>query len=382
MGATGISFDGGVIFGPQTIWSESTPAGLSLGSAALGITFAPGSSGDKMLVGRHFYLKNGLTLSADMDMFMVFRNATDAYEYGVGFVSTNKRFTDPYYTLYGSDEIVHSRSYNLIDRTPAYQTSTYYSIVNGTKRYEQSVNGPNGLLGFSPWKGVRGQLSSSSQAVSIAYDPHVSGACMGMVVGEVARDKSNVLYAYVNGDRAQNRSPSTGIYVATQDGLNSALSTPASGFTVDIGRFGVYHRYFVSAAGTFGSSTWISNAIANASLGFRGVLNEVIVFNRKLQETERQEVYGYLSRKYKLDTKLPNSYTRSHPSAYALGLTYWNIEHHPNTKPLKGFYTGLCFANIKLATFFEMPDFMYKSIGTIQSDQSLTVEDTYNSIGQ
>jgi len=372
VGATGISFDGGVIFGPQTIWSESTPAGLSLGSAALGITFAPGSSGDKMLVGRHFYLKNGLTLSADMDMFMVFRNATDAYEYGVGFVSTNKRFTDPYYTLYGSDEIVHSRSYNLIDRTPAYQTSTYYSIVNGTKRYEQSVNGPNGLLGFSPWKGVRGQLSSSSQAVSIAYDPHVSGACMGMVVGEVARDKSNVLYAYVNGDRAQNRSPSTGIYVATQDGLNSALSTPASGFTVDIGRFGVYHRYFVSAAGTFGSSTWISNAIANASLGFRGVLNEVIVFNRKLQETERQEVYGYLSRKYSMDTKLPNSYTRSHPSAYSMGLTYWNIEHHPNTKGITGLSAGISFGSIALQNFFTLPDRIYNSVGG---------NDTYTDVG-
>jgi hypothetical protein len=155
-----------------------------------------------------------------------------------------------------------------------------------------------------------------------------------------------------------------------------------SGVTVDIGRFGGFIKPTMNSANAVGSAAWVSSALTDYYYGFRGVIYEVIVFNRKLQETERQEVYGYLSRKYKLDTKLPNSYTRSHPSAYALGLTYWNIEHHPNTKPLKGFYPGLCFANIKLATFFEMPDFMYKSSGTIQSDQSLTVEDTYNSIGQ
>jgi hypothetical protein len=128
----------------------------------------------------------------------------------------------------------------------------------------------------------------------------------------------------------------------------------------------------VSAAGTFGSSTWISNAIANYSFGFRGVLNEVIVFNRKLQETERQEVYGYLSRKYSMDTKLPNSYTRSHPSAYSMGLTYWNIEHHPNTKGITGLSAGISFGSIALQNFFTLPDRIYNSVGG---------NDTYTDVG-
>lgn len=382
VGATGISFDGGVIFGPQTVWSESSPSGLTLGSAVLGITFAPGSSGDKMLVGRHFYLKNGLTLSADMDMFVVFRNATDAYEYGVGLVSTNKPFTDAYYKL-GDDAVVYSRSYNLTDRTTAYQNSTYYSIVDGVKRYEQSRNNSNGLLGFAPWKGVRGNLSSSSQAVAIGYDPHVSGACMGIMIGEVARDTSNMLYAYVNGDRGENRSRSTGIHVATQDGLNSASPTPVSGFTLDIGRFGAFHRTTVtsSSSNVFGSTVWIRGATGNAPFGFRGVINEVIVFNRKLEETERQEVYGYLSRKYKLDTKLPNAYQASHPSAYVMGLTYWNIEHHPNTKGITGLQTGVSFGNIVLQNFFSFPDSLYKSEGTVLSDGTVLTGDTYSNVG-
>ena len=334
VGATGISFDGGVIFGPQTIWSESSPPGLSLGSAALGITFAPGSSGDKMLVGRHFYLTNGLTLSADMDMFIVFRNTTDDYEYGNGLVSTNKRFTDEYHTL-GDDSVIFSRSYNKIDRDPTLQNSTYYSIVDGVKLYGQSTNNSNGLFGFTPWKSVRGSATNAT-ATSIVYDPHASGACMGMIIGEVSRDDSQTLYAYVNGDRAENRSPSTGIAVSTQNGLKAASSTPTSGFTLDIGRFGAYHKPTVSAGGTFGSTSWISGAIANNSYGFRGVINEVIVYDRQLKESERQGIYGYLSNKYKMESKLPDSYNSSHPTAAIIGANYWEIKHHPNTTSLAG----------------------------------------------
>jgi len=364
VGATGISFDGGVIFGPQTISLES-PNGLSLGSAALGITFAPGSSGDKMLVGRHFYLTNGLTLSADMDMFIVFRNTTDDYEYGNGLVSTNKRFTDAYHTL-GDDSVIFSRSYNKIDRDPALQNSTYYSIVNGVKLYGQSRNNAIGLFGFSPWKSVR-ESASSILATNIVYDPHVSGLCMGMIIGEVSRDTSQTLYAYVNGDRAENRSRSTGIRVSTQNELTAASPTPTSGFTLDIGRFGVFLRSTVSASGTFGSAAWISSAIGNNSYGFRGVINEVIVYNRKLGETERQSVYGYLSRKYKMNEKLPASYKSSLPSAKSVGSYYWDIAHHPNTRGLNGITSGISFDNIKLLNFLKMPTTTYRSEGTIMS---------------
>jgi len=385
VGATGIEFTRSLstatLVSPWTYWNKAADYGYSPGITlgGLGITFAPGSSGDKMLTAPHFYLKNGLTLSADMDMFIVFRNKTTSSDYNYSVVSSARRAYDPFFNYY-EDNCIMTRSWNSVDRLPSSQNSTgAYWFSGGKKYYYESVC----AFGFRPWAVYTvSQVPVSARGV-ISYDPHVSNYDVGMVIGEAARDSSGNLYAWYNGDRATNSSPSTGMSIRKWSESAVQSNTPVSGVTMEIGQFGGYIRHFINVnLASPGSASWIAGVTAEGNLGFWGVLNEVIVFNRKLQETERQEVYGYLSRKYKLDTKLPNSYTRSHPSAYALGLTYWNIEHHPNTKPLKGFYPGLCFANIKLATFFEMPDFMYKSSGTIQSDQSLTVEDTYNSIGQ
>ena len=162
---------------------------------------------------------------------------------------------------------------------------------------------------------------------------------------EVSRDTSQILYAYVNGDRAENRSRSTGLSVSTQDGLNSASPTPTSGFTLDIGRFGVFLRPTVVVSGghTFGNAAWINTAIQNTPYGFRGVINEVIVYDRKLTELERQMVYGYLSRKYKMDDKLPYAYETVHRSAKVIHEPYWDIKPHPNP--------GKAFSGITLNTF-------------------------------
>ena len=374
VGATGISFDGGVIFGPQTLFKGS---GLTLGSAAIGFTFGPGSSGDKLLVGRHFYLKNGLTLSADMDMFIVYRPTLDSFAYGSGFVSSNRRFTDSHFTE-NDDIVVFSRSWNSHDRTTANQAQGqgYYNFASGVKRYPPEV----GILGFRPWKPFTPTVLAADRT-QIAYDPHVSGQSMGMVVGEVARDTNRVLYAYVNGDRATNKSPSTGVYVTNATSTYAESPVPTCGVTVDIGRFGSYHRNDLVSSGTTGSAAWIATALTNTPYGFRGVLNEVIVFNRKLEETERQQVYGYLSRKYKMDTKLPDAYQASHPSAYVKGLTYWNIEHHPNTKGITGLEAGVSFGNIVLQNFFLFPDSLYKSEGTVLSDGTVLTGDTYSNVG-
>jgi len=384
-GATGIEFTRSLstatLVSPWTYWNKAADYGYSAGITLgrLGITFAPGSSGDKMLTAPHFYLKNGLTLSADMDMFIVFRNKTTSSDYNYSVVSSARRAYDPFFNYY-EDNCIMTRSWNSVDRQTSSQNSTgAYWFSGGKKYYYESVC----AFGFRPWAVYPvSQVPVSARGV-ISYDPHVSNYDVGMVIGEAARDSSGNLYAWYNGDRATNSSPSTGMSIRKWSESAVQSNTPVSGVTMEIGQFGGYIRHFTNVnLASPGSASWIAGVTAEGNLGFWGVLNEVIVFNRKLQETERQEVYGYLSRKYSMDTKLPNSYTRSHPSAYSMGLTYWNIEHHPNTKPLKGFYPGLCFANIKLATFFEMPDFMYKSSGTIQSDQSLTVEDTYNSIGQ
>jgi len=218
----------------------------------------------------------------------------------------------------------------------------------------------------------------------IGYDPHVSNFHVGRVIGEVSRDTSNILYAYHNGDRATNTSPTTGRGIATwTDNSITELPTPVSGVTIDIGRIGAYVFTSVSSSNPFGTTAWVSGVTTNqaASGSFMGILNEVIVFDRKLQEEERQQVYGYLARKYKMDTKLPNSYTRSHPSAYALGLSYWNIEHHPNTKGITGLSAGISFGDIALQNFFTLPDRIYKSKGTILADYTVQTTDTYTDVG-
>jgi hypothetical protein len=157
-------------------------------------------------------------------------------------------------------------------------------------------------------------------------------------------------------------------YAAAPDQYNSA--------DIVVGRIGSNISASATGSGTVGSAAWIASILQNTtSYSFTGVISEVLVFDRKLSETERQEVYGYLSRKYSMDTKLPDTYAASHPSAYARGLTYWNIEHHPNTKGIPGLWQNLSFGDIVLEDFSLFPDGTYKSTGNDLS------EDTYNNVG-
>jgi hypothetical protein len=221
----------------------------------------------------------------------------------------------------------------------------------------------------------------------IGYDPHVKNTSVGRIIAQVGRDADDVIYAWYNGDRATNRSPSTGLLVKKwQSSLDgSDLETPVCGITVDIGRFGAYIRTYIArpqpASGDTGSSAWLT--YANTGYPAIGVLSEVIVFNRKLSETERQKVYGYLSRKYKMEKSLPDSYWRSHHSAYSLdaGLTYWAIEHHPNNKSITTIPAGVCFGGITLSKFFKLPDAIYKSANTRLQDGTVLSGDTYSNIG-
>jgi hypothetical protein len=154
------------------------------------------------------------------------------------------------------------------------------------------------------------------------------------------------------------------------------------GVTVDIGRFGAYVMPYVvrpAAAGETGSLGWLT--YPTSGYGMIGVLNEVVVFNRKLTENERQQVYGYLARKYKMQESLPDSYTLSHNGAYSVGMTYWMIEHHPNTKNTSTIPAGLSFSGITLNNFFYLPETVYKSKGTVLSDGTVLSGDTYSNIG-
>lgn len=176
----------------------------------------------------------------------------------------------------------------------------------------------------------------------------------------------------------------TEIIDPSEESQFSASEKQNSGGDITLSRFGTHLRSTADSTTTTPTTQWVAdlvNNIINPSFSFAGVISEVLVFDRKLTENERQEVYGYLSRKYNMDTKLPDTYKSSHPSAYALGLTYWNIEHHPNTKGLSGLNNGISFGNIVLENFMLFPDSLYKSEGTVLSDGTILTGDTYSNVG-
>lgn len=149
-----------------------------------------------------------------------------------------------------------------------------------------------------------------------------------------------------------------------------------------IGRIGANISAGATGSGVVGSQAWINSVVANTpSYSFAGVINEIIAFDRKLTEVERQQVYQYLSHKYNLSQTLPDSFAKSHNSAYSAGLTYWDIEHHPNTQGLSTIPAGICFGGITLQEFFTFPDSLYKSAGTVLADGTVLGGDTYSNIG-
>lgn len=207
-GITGICFNGGVIYSPQSVWTNN---GRTLGGIA-GITFGlAGNTAEKILTGQHFYLTNGITLTDEMDVFMVFRSTSDSPARGIGLVSAAT-------ALLGvtNDTVFFNRSYNQIDRTAALQTSAYYRILpNGSQQYINNATVQSGLVGFRP---AGGNVQYPQNTLS--YDPHVSGACLGVIIGEWRRS-NNRMETFLNGDSALNRSRATNIPVADLVSLNN-----------------------------------------------------------------------------------------------------------------------------------------------------------------
>lgn len=149
---------------------------------------------------------------------------------------------------------------------------------------------------------------------------------------------------------------------------------------IDLARMGTYVQLNARSTQTAPNTTWVNdltNNTTNPSFSFAGVVSEVIVFNRKLSEEERQIVYGYLSRKYALETKMPDAFKTSHNSAYLAGISYWGIQPHPNTNGLDTIPKGAEFSGITLNKFFAMNETVYKSAGTRLSDGTVLGSDTY-----
>ncbi len=425
----GLVFNGGVIYGADTlsfnqqIKEEYDAAGDTLGisyansvqglgddqlrpegyAGISGLSFFNLQSGITIQTGTHFYLKNEIKIKSNTDMFVVFKSDTDGISYGKSMISSFKEFYSGIrpppenFNLPVTDSVIYNRSFNEHDRTSI--GGTYGSVCEHIP-FQGTLQYPNlsGLIGFKV-----------SEHSVVAYDPHVSGVSLGVCVGEWQVDNEDVVYGFLNGDRSTNSSLSTGKKI-----VNTHLSSADDGYmfqeTVDedsedmryyesndqvsilsqnqkldsfkvLNRIGAHYLpYVVFPDGiTFGSAEFIQS-LRSENGGFKGTIFEILVFERKLEEYERQEIYGYLSRKYKLLDSLPDSFSLSRPSASVLGTTWWNISSHPNSRGLDQYkqsvVLGASFGVIQIKDFLDMPSQYYSSGRTLFSS-GVSVGDTY-----
>lgn len=345
------------------------------------VPFMPNTTTELGISASSMFFRNGLTLDGQADIFMVYRPYTDSYGRDIGVVSSNRFLYDSHFAT-SYDHVIFSRSYSQTDRQQGLNTAYHTLKADGVWAYPTTIVGN---AGFRPLGGLTPRRSSDDKV--IVYDPHVSVSTIGTSIGEWTRDGFNVIRGYLNGDEGLNYSRSTGLYVIDYATTNNA----PVGFTFDmpivLGRFGSAMRGNVASyfpnnfIPSVGTTAWFQRGVESSTpYSFQGVINELIIFNRKLEEPERQNVYGYLAKKYKLDSKLPDSFYASHPSTYALGLTYWAISPHPNTLGLSSITASIPFGGITLEKFYNMPYKLYKSIGTRLPSGSTAEVDKYDTI--
>jgi len=170
-------------------------------------------------------------------------------------------------------------------------------------------------------------------------------------------------------------------FSTSQESAFAASPEQYNSSPIDLARMGAYVLTTATSTQAAPNSTWVSdltNNTTNPSFSFSGVVSEVIVFNRKLTEEERQVVYAYLSQKYQnLERVMPDSFATSHYGAYATGQTYWHISPHPNSHGHDTINFGSEFSGIILNSFLNMPRTIYQSLGTVQPDGTTLSGDTY-----
>jgi hypothetical protein len=283
-----------------------------------------------------------------------------------------------------SDHAFYNRSYYDVDIDSNKQNSTFYFVNSITS--ESLYPYETGLVGFRSNRGSTG-------SERIAYNPYqttLTGVSLqNIIVGEWNRSTDSRIQSFHNGTEAKNLSITTSRRIArpTSPGGSSQFNIAASESAynsepVSLSRFGSYLLPVLDSPYGITSANFVSYALLNPSYSFRGVIYEVIVYDRVLTETERQVVYCYLSKKYRLDDVLPYSYTCSHPSADVIGFAYWDISKHPNTAGSANILAGTSFGNITIQDFLNLYGIIYKSAGTRLSDGTILTQDTYTVLGE
>jgi hypothetical protein len=226
----------------------------------------------------------------------------------------------------------------------------------------------------------------------MAYDPYTSTltgiTAENISIGEWRREADSRIRTFYSGYESKNLSVYTARRIArasSPGGSNlnniAASETAYNSETISLGRFGAYCLPVLDCPYGVTHANFVTYALANPSYSFKGVIYEVVIYDRVLTESERQIVYGYLSRKYNLDPVLPLNYTSSHPSATLLDYSYWDISKHPNTAGSAKILAGTSFGNITIQDFLSLYGIIYKSAGTRLSDGTVLTQDTYTVLG-
>ena len=127
-------------------------------------------------------------------------------------------------------------------------------------------------------------------------------------------------------------------------------------------------------------------ALGNIPYSFKGVIYEILVYERVLDQSERLLVYAYLSRKYRLEEVLGEFFEGAgfgcYPAAVAAGYPYWDVSKHPNSAGSKNIPRGTSMGNMKIQDMLSLYGLVYKSAGTKLSDGTVLTEDTYDVLGE
>ena len=318
----GLRFNGDVIFSPHIQWLGPTGSINSLRSNPE-MNFVPGdASVESTLRGTHFYLTRGLSLSADMDAFIVCRSIADEYNAGRWFVGSHRRFQGNTY-----DIVFSHTSYNSADRTPsiannpAYYRDAVISNISGATALAYDHN--TGLVGFRP----AGPNVTGVQK-TLAYDPHVSLSSIGTSIGEWSRSEDFTINSFFNGDSSRNYSPSTGRYRSTE---TQPYSTEYTGFTsghlLEIGRFG---NGPVESISTLAGKNWLEDDWAIAygggeSFAFNGLVTKYSDrYNGKISYSVTPGVGGNVYLPYSTYDSLVGADTPSTDWTFSAYLKRWD----------------------------------------------------------
>ena len=370
----GLRFNGNGIYGPNTIGTDSFYGSVTFGALhtppfpgqgqpyAFGLNFNKGETASSVIqTGTHFYLTSPINVSSDMDIFLVFESESDGSTYGNGMVSSLFGYTAESSNSIFSDYVLYNTSFNNNDNL---MISSDYVYID---------NKPNYPIG----SGLAGIKLTETSAVS--YNPHVSATSMGRCIAEWSI--GTLVSSYLNGDISTNSSPTTGMKITDTKNTGITYNNTSKYLlkeqnlqsNVALSRVGAYyHPTFNSFDVPFDktNSAWYNAAASFGSKnGFKGTIFEIVVFNRKLTEIERQEVYGYLSQKYNLSDFLPKNFHSSRRDSYRYGELWWEIKKHPNSRGLnvfsKNIPIGICFGNIQILDFINMPNKTYHSLGNL-----------------